>query len=344
MNNLMEVNLISDTVTKPSKGMLEAMFSAAVGDDVFKQDPSVNALEEEVASLFGKEAALFFPSGTMTNQTAIKIHTQPGQQLICDHYSHIFHYEGGGVSFNSGVSCRLLEGDRGRISADLIEEAINAPDFYHSPKTALVSLENTTNKGGGAVYDFAEIKKIKTICDQHQLALHLDGARLWNALEVTQESPRDYGAVFDTISLCFSKGLGCPVGSVLVGSKDAIEEALRIRKVFGGGMRQGGYLAAAATYALNHHRADLKEDHKKAKALSDTLEALTIVQSVAPVETNIVIFSLKPDQNETEFIHKMREKGILFIRLGKGKLRMVTHRDYTDAQHDYVLTTLTQLN
>ena len=340
----MEVNLISDTVTKPSKGMLEAMFSAAVGDDVFKEDPSVNALEEEVASLFGKEAALFFPSGTMTNQTAIKIHTQPGQQLICDHYSHIFHYEGGGVSFNSGVSCRLLEGDRGRISADLIEEAINAPDFYHSPKTALVSLENTTNKGGGAVYDFAEIKKIKTICDQHQLALHLDGARLWNALEVTHESPRDYGAVFDTISLCFSKGLGCPVGSVLVGSKDAIEEALRIRKVFGGGMRQGGYLAAAATYALNHHRADLKEDHKKAKALSDTLEALTIVQSVAPVETNIVIFSLKPDQNETEFIHKMREKGILFIRLGKGKLRMVTHRDYTDAQHDYVLTTLTQLN
>jgi threonine aldolase len=344
MNNPMEVNLISDTVTKPSKGMLEAMFSAAVGDDVFKGDPSVNTLEEEVASLFGKEAALFFPSGTMTNQTAIKIHTQPGQQLICDHYSHIFHYEGGGVSFNSGVSCRLLEGDRGRISADLIEEAINAPDFYHSPKTALVSLENTTNKGGGAVYDFAEIKKIKALCDQHQLALHLDGARLWNALEVTHESPKDYGAVFDTISLCFSKGLGCPVGSVLVGSKDAIEEALRIRKVFGGGMRQAGYLAAAATYALHHHRADLKEDHKKAKALSDALEASTIVQSVAPVETNIVIFSLKPDQNETEFIHKMREKGILFISLGKGKLRMVTHRDYTDAQHDYVLTTLTQLN
>ena len=188
MNNPMEVNLISDTVTKPSKGMLEAMFSAAVGDDVFKEDPSVNALEEEVASLFGKEVALFFPSGTMTNQTAIKIHTQPGQQLICDQYSHIFHYEGGGVSFNSGVSCRLLEGDRGRISADLIEEAINAPDFYHSPKTALVSLENTTNKGGGAVYDFAEIKKIKALCDQHQLALHLDGARLWNALEVTHES------------------------------------------------------------------------------------------------------------------------------------------------------------
>ncbi len=340
----MEVNLISDTVTKPSKGMLEAMFSAVVGDDVFKEDPSVNALEEEVASLFGKEAALFFPSGTMTNQTAIKIHTQPGQQLICDHYSHIYHYEGGGVSFNSGVSCRLLQGDRGRISAELIGEAINAPDFYHSPKTALVSLENTTNKGGGAVYDFAEIKKIKALCDQHQLALHLDGARLWNALEVTSESPTDYGTVFDTISLCFSKGLGCPVGSVLVGSKEAIEEALRVRKVFGGGMRQAGYFAAAATYALHHHRADLKEDHKKAKALSDALEASTIVQSVAPVETNIVIFSLNPDQNESEFIYKMKEKGILFISLGKGKLRMVTHRDYTDAQHDYVLTTLTQLN
>lgn len=340
----MQVNLISDTVTRPTKGMLDAMFSAAVGDDVFKEDPSVNALEEEVASLFGKEAALFFPSGTMTNQTAIKLHTQPGEQLICDHYSHVYHYEGGGVSFNSGVSCRLLEGNRGRISADLIAEAINPPDFYHSPKTTLVSLENTTNKGGGAVYDFNEIEKINLICKKNNLALHLDGARLWNALEVTQQNPKDYGTAFDTISLCFSKGLGCPVGSVLLGSKPAIEQALRIRKVLGGGMRQAGYLAAAASYALKHHRNDLKSDHIKAHEIAAVLETITFVDKVAPVETNIVIFSLITGEDEIEFMQKMKAKGILFIALGKGKLRMVTHRDYTNEQHDYVLTTLTKLN
>ena len=340
----MQANLISDTVTQPSKGMLDAMFSASVGDDVFKEDPSVNSLEEEVASLFGKEAALFFPSGTMTNQTAIKLHTQPGEQLICDHYSHIYHYEGGGVSFNSGVSCRLLEGDRGRISADLIADAINSPDFYHSPKSSLVSLENTTNKGGGAIYNFSEIEKIKQLCDLNKLALHLDGARLWNALEVTQRSPKDYGNLFNTISLCFSKGLGCPVGSVLLGSKSDIEEALRIRKVLGGGMRQAGYLAAAASYALKNHRGDLKKDHIKAQEIAKTLKTLQLIDHVAPVETNIIIFSLISSEDENQFIKKMRAKGIFFISLGKGKLRMVTHRDYTDAQHDYVLTTLTKLN
>lgn len=340
----MEVNLISDTVTKPTPQMLEAMFAAPVGDDVFKEDPSVNALEEEVAQLFGKQAALFFPSGTMTNQTAIKIHTQPGDQVICDHFSHIYHYEGGGASFNSGVSCRLIQGDRGRITATQIEEAINPPDFYHSPKSSLVSLENTTNKGGGAVYDIEEIKKIKMRCEAHNLALHLDGARLWNALEVTQESPKDYGALFDTLSLCFSKGLGCPVGSVLVGSNEAIESALKIRKILGGGMRQAGYLAAAASYALTHHRKDLKNDHQKAKEIAAVLQTLPLVDHIEPVQTNIVIFALKPQQDETKFMLKMKEKGIYFIGLGKGKLRMVTHRDYTEAQHDYLLTTLTKLN
>lgn len=340
----MQVNLISDTVTQPSKGMLDAMFSAEVGDDVFKKDPSVNKLEEEVASLFGKQAALFFPSGTMTNQTAIKLHTKPGEQLICDHYSHVYHYEGGGVSFNSGVSCRLLEGDRGRISADLIAEAINPPDFYHSPKSTLVSLENTTNKGGGAVYDLKEIKKIKLLFEQNNLALHLDGARLWNALEVNQDNPKDYGEAFDTISLCFSKGLGCPVGSILLGSKASIEEALRIRKVLGGGMRQAGYLAAAASYALKYHREGLKKDHNKALEIAEILKASPVVDKVAPVETNIVIFSLIPGKDENKFIQKMESKGILLIALGKGKLRIVTHRDYTDTQHDYVLTTLTKLD
>jgi threonine aldolase len=339
----MIVNLISDTVTQPSPGMLEAMFKAKVGDDVFKEDPSVNAFEEEVATLFGKEAALFFPSGTMTNQTAIKIHTQPGDQLICDHYAHIFNYEGGGVSFNSGVSCKMIQGDRGRITADQVEACINPPDFYHSPRTSLVCLENTTNKGGGAVYDFEEIKKIRTLCDREKLALHLDGARLWNALEVTQQDPKEYGAVFDTISLCFSKGLGCPVGSVLVGSQEDMREALRIRKVFGGGMRQAGYLAAAGSYALTNHRKDLNQDHKRAKEIAKVLEECSFIDEIQPVTTNIIIFSLKSDYDEVQFVQALKEKGILIIGLGKGKLRMVTHRDYTQEQHSYLLTTLSKM-
>jgi threonine aldolase len=339
----MVVNLISDTVTQPAPGMLEAMFRAKVGDDVFKEDPSVNAFEEEVAALFGKEAALFFPSGTMTNQTAIKLHTQPGEQLICDHYAHIFNYEGGGVSFNSGVSCKMIQGDRGRITAEQIEACINPPDFYHSPRTRLVCLENTTNKGGGAVYDLEEIKKIRALCDREKLALHLDGARLWNALEVTGEDPKEYGALFDTISLCFSKGLGCPVGSVLVGSREQMHEALRIRKVFGGGMRQAGYLAAAGSYALKHHRKDLSLDHKRAKEIAEVLEDCSFVHEIQPVTTNIIIFSLKSDYDEVQFVQELKEKQILIIGLGKGKLRMVTHRDYTQEHHKYLLTTLSKM-
>ena len=339
----MVVNLISDTVTQPSPGMLEAMFGAKVGDDVFKEDPSVNAFEEEVAAFFGKEAALFFPSGTMTNQTAIKLHTQPGEQLICDHYAHIFNYEGGGVSFNSGVSCKMIQGDRGRITAEQIESCINPPDFYHSPRTSLVCLENTTNKGGGAFYELEEIKKIRALCDREKLALHLDGARLWNALEVTGEDPKEYGALFDTISLCFSKGLGCPVGSVLVGSWEQMQEALRIRKVFGGGMRQAGYLAAAGSYALKHHRKDLSLDHKRAKEIAEVLNNCSFVNEIQPVTTNIIIFSLKSDYDEVQFVQELKEKQILIIGLGKGKLRMVTHRDYTQEHHKYLLTTLSKM-
>lgn len=340
----MKVNLISDTVTKPSKEMLESMIAAEVGDDVFKEDPSVNKLEKEVATLFGMEDALFFPSGTMTNQTAIKIHTQPGDQLICDHYAHVYNYEGGGVSFNSGVSCRLIPGNRGRITADQIKKVINPPDFYHSPKTTLVCLENTTNKGGGAVYDFDEIIAIKELCDQHNLALHLDGARLWNAIEVTKETPADFGRVFDTISVCLSKGLGCPVGSLLLGSKQHIRQAIRYRKIFGGGMRQAGYLAAAGIYAINHQLKDLKEDHRKAKELGDVLQMRDYVQNVEPVATNILIFSLIEDISESEFIKDLNKNGINIISLGKGKLRMVTHRDYSQNHHDYVLTTLIKMN
>jgi len=341
---IMIVNLISDTVTKPSNKMLEAMLSADVGDDVFKEDPTVNDFEEKVASLFEKEAALFFPSGTMTNQTAIKLHTQPGDQLICDHYSHIFNYEGGGVSFNSGVSCKMIKGNRGRITSSQILESINPPDFYHSPKTSLVCLENTTNKGGGAIYELSEIEKISNLCKKHGLALHLDGARLWNALEVTKDKPSKYGALFDTISLCFSKGLGCPVGSVLVGSKHHINKALRIRKVFGGGMRQAGYLAAAGIFALNNNRDDLKKDHVKAKEIGETLENCSFINSIEPIETNIIIFSLKDFIDEELFINRLKEKNILLISLGKGKLRMVTHRDYDENQHDYLLKTLSKIN
>ena len=247
------VNLISDTVTKPDRKMIDYMLNAEVGDDVFKEDPTVNKLELMLCKLFGKESALYFPSGTMANQTAIKIHTQPGDQLICDHFSHIFNYEGGGVSFNSGVSCSLIEGDRGRIKAEQIEEKINPSDFYHSPRTSLVSIENTTNKGGGACYDIRELKKISKICNKYGFPLHLDGARLWNAMIATESKPADYGTIFDTISVCFSKGLGAPVGSALICSKKNYEKALRIRKILGGGMRQSGYLAAAAIYGIENN-------------------------------------------------------------------------------------------
>lgn len=336
----MLVNLISDTVTRPSAQMLEVMHNTPVGDDVFKEDPSVNALEEKVAQLFNKEAALFFPSGTMANQVAIKIHTQPGDQLICDHYAHIYNYEGGGVSFNSGVSCALIAGDRGRITADQIKEKINPPDFYHSPKTALVAIENTTNKGGGAYYNTSAIKAIRRLCIEEQLPLHLDGARLWNAMIATNTSPTFYGENFDTLSVCFSKGLGAPVGSALVGSKADIDKALRIRKVLGGGMRQAGYLAAAATYAIDHHWEDLRNDHQKAKELGNVLKNISGISYLAEVETNIVIFEFENPHLEENFMNYMNQNNIQLIRMGSGKLRLVTHRDYTLTQHQYVLDCL----
>ncbi|GGD74826.1 threonine aldolase [Maribacter cobaltidurans] len=340
----MKINLISDTVTKPTAGMLNAMMTAEVGDDVFKNDPSVNALEEKVAKMFGMEAALFFPSGTMTNQTAIKLHTQPGEQLICDKYAHVFNYEGGGVSFNSGVSCRLLDGQRGMVTSKQVEDAINPPDFYHSPLTSLVCIENTTNKGGGACWDIEELKKIKAVCEKHGLHYHLDGARLWNALVAKKEGPKQYGALFETISVCLSKGLGCPVGSVLLGSKENINDALRIRKIFGGGMRQSGFLAAAGIYALDNHITRLAEDHKKAAEIGTELASLNFIKKVEPIETNIIIFEIDEDFMSSEnFNSKLAEKDIHIISMGQGKLRMVTHMDYTDEMHNYFLKTLKRL-
>lgn len=321
--------------------MLAAMMSAKVGDDVFKEDATVNALEEKTAALFGMEAALFFPSGTMANQTAIKVHTQPGEQLICDHYAHIFNYEGGGVSFNSGVSCKLIAGHRGMITAKQVKAAINPPDFYHSPLTTLVCLENTTNKGGGAIWDINEMKAIKEVCTSNGLKFHLDGARIWNALAVTGEDPKLYGNLFDSISVCLSKGLGCPVGSVLLGSKDFIAKALRVRKVFGGGMRQAGFLAAAGIYALDHHRERLKEDHKKAKEIEAILSKKDFISSVSPVDTNIIIFELKESVLDAQaFMDKMNENNIRLISMGSGKLRLVTHLNYTDEMHSRLLSIL----
>tara|TARA_B100000768_G_scaffold20597_1_gene18386 strand:+ start:122 stop:1141 length:1020 start_codon:yes stop_codon:yes gene_type:complete len=336
----MQIDLRSDTVTKPSKGMIEAMMSAKLGDDVYAEDPSVNALEARIATMFGKPKALFFPSGTMANQTAIKLHTQPGEQLICDAYSHVYNYEGGGVSFNSGVSCKLVDGHRGMMTADQVRAAINPPDFYHSPLTSLVSLENTTNKGGGACWDYQEILKVRSVCDSHKLGLHLDGARLWNALISKSETPQQYGDVFDTISVCFSKGLGAPVGSVLVGNENLMNKALRIRKMLGGGMRQIGLLAAAASYALDHQYDRLKEDHQKAKEIAEILHQLEAVSSVEPVETNIVIFKFSSNNSQDLFLNNLQSHNVLLSDMGGGKLRMVTHLDYTDAMHTNLLEIL----
>ncbi|MNJ98045.1 L-allo-threonine aldolase [compost metagenome] len=339
----MEINLVSDTVTKPGHEMLQQMFRAKVGDDVYKQDPTVVELEETVAGLFGMEAALFFPSGTMANQTAIKLHTNPGDELICDKWAHVFNYEGGGVAFNSGVSSRLLDGNRGMITADQVTEAINPPDFYHSPLTSLVCIENTTNKGGGACYDLQTLMEISEVCKANNLKYHLDGARLWNALVAKRQHPKQFGELFDTVSVCLSKGLGAPVGSLLIGKQEHINKALRIRKIFGGGMRQAGYLAAAGLYALQNNVSRLEEDHRRAKQLSAFLQQLPWVEKVEPVETNILIFSIKPQYSEAALMEKLKQKSIYISSLGKGKLRIVTHLDYKEVMHNYVLETFQKL-
>ena len=338
----MIIDLRSDTVTKPSKPMLEAMMEAKVGDDVFKEDETVNLLETRIANMFGKTNALFFPSGSMANQTAIKLHTNPGDQVICDKYAHIYNYEAGGVAFNSGVSCKLIEGNRGMFTANQVVEAINPDAFYYSP-TRLVEIENTANRGGGSCWDFNEILKIRKVCNDHQLGFHLDGARLWNALVEKNETTLQYGGVFDTISVCLSKGLGCPIGSVLVGNEAIMKNAIRFRKVFGGNMRQVGYLAAAGLYALDNNLERLVDDHKKAKEIGEAFAQLALIKTVEPIETNIVIFELNADVNEKTFIQKLKDENIHIIGMGTNKLRIVTHLDYTDAMHEKVLKTLRNL-
>mgnify|MGYP001152520354 FL=1 len=325
----MKIDLISDTVTRPTSGMLDAMMRAKVGDDVFKSDPTVAKLQEKAANLFGMEDALFFPSGTMANQTAIKLHTQPGDKLFCDKWAHVYNYEGGGAAFNSGVACKLIDGDRGMFSAEQLKVVSAGRADIHVPYSRLVCVENTTNKGGGACWDFEELKKIKQVCLDQNLDYHLDGARLFNALVAKNETPKQYGALFDTISICLSKGLGAPIGSILLGSKVHIAKALRIRKLFGGAMRQVGFLAAAGIYAFDNHIERLADDHKKAKDIELILNSLSYVKKVEPVETNIIIFYVKDHLNADDFIDSMAKKNILLTPMGDGKIRIVTHLDFS---------------
>lgn len=338
----MIIDLRSDTVTKPSKGMLEAMMTAQVGDDVFDEDPTVKLLEQRIANLFGKPRALFFPSGSMANQTALKLHTNPGEQVICDKYAHIYNYEAGGASFNSGISCKLIDGNRGMFTAEQVEAAIN-PDAFYYAKTSLVEVENTANRGGGSLWDFEELKRIRKVCDANKLGYHLDGARIWNALVEKNETPKQYGELFDTISVCLSKGLGCPIGSVLIGNKVIMKDAVRIRKVLGGNMRQVGYLAAAGLYALDNNLNRLTEDHKRAKEIGEILIQQSYIKSVEPIETNIIIFELNDNIDEALFISKLDANDVKLIGMGSGKLRLVTHLDYNDQMHKVFISLLKDL-
>jgi threonine aldolase len=337
------IDFRSDTVTKPTSGMLQAMFNAKVGDDVFGEDPSINELEEKVAALFGMEAAIFCSSGTMTNQIAIKCHTQPGDEIICDELSHIYQYEGGGIAFNSGCSIKLLQGNYGRITAQQVEESINNRNDAHKAYSKLVSLENTANRGGGSCYDFKDIKQIKKVCEENNLLFHLDGARLFNAIIAKKELAKDYGKIFDSISICISKGLGAPIGSVLIGTKNFITKARRVRKVFGGGMRQAGYLAAACTYALDNNIERLAEDHHHAQRLAASLQRKDFVGEMFPVETNIVIFEVKGKYSAAQLAEEFKKHNILVIAISKTQIRIVTHLDVTPAMIDETLQVINHL-
>ena len=338
----MVIDFRSDTVTKPTPTMLEAMMTAKVGDDVFGEDSSINELEILSAKMFGMKAAVFCPSGTMTNQIAIKCHTQPGDEVICDESAHVYQYEGGGIASNSGASVKLLYGDRGRITAEQVKAAIN-PDDVHRANTSLVCLENTSNRGGGSCYNFEEIKKIRSVCDENNLNLHLDGARLVNALVAENETPEQYGKVFDSISICLSKSLGCPVGSLLLGNSDFIKRARRVRKAFGGGMRQAGFLAAAGIYALQNNIERLKEDHDHAKEIAATIAKKDFVQLVLPVETNIIIFELKEGMTALALVNKLKEKEILCYAIAPNRVRLVLHLDITKEMVEKTIEILSSL-
>jgi threonine aldolase len=336
------IDFRSDTVTLPTPEMLAYMHQAPVGDDVFGEDPSINALEAKSATMFGMEAGLFCPSGTMTNQLAIKTHTQAGDEVICEELSHVYQYEGGGIASNSGCSVKLLQGNRGRITASQILAAIH-PEDVHKPISRLISLENTCNRGGGACYDFKEFEEIQKVAKTHHLGLHLDGARIFNAIVHKKEDPTQYGQIFDSISICLSKGLGAPVGSVLVGNTAFIKKARRWRKVFGGGMRQAGSLAAAGIYALDHHVDRLKQDHEKALLIKDALVKKEFVADVFEVETNIVIAKIEGKYNATQLASLLKEHHILVIAMTPALVRFVLHLDITDEMLTTTIATIEKL-
>ncbi len=338
----MIIDFRSDTVTKPTPAMLDAMLHAKVGDDVFGEDETVNNLEHMAATMFGMQAALFCPSGTMTNQIALKVHTQPGDEIICDKLSHIYQYEGGGIAFNSGCSVKLIEGNRGRITAQQVQENIN-PDDVHKPTTTLVSLENTGNRGGGSCYDFTEIEAIQLVCLQNNLQLHLDGARLFNALITKKETTLQYGKIFNSISICLSKGLGTPIGSILLGSNTFIKKARRIRKVFGGGMRQAGFIAAAGIFALENNIQRLAKDHVHAQLIANALAKKDFILEILPVETNIIIFSLKGKFTAAQFVDIMKEKNMLMFAMSPTQVRMVLHLDVTESMVQQTITAIEML-
>lgn len=336
----MYTDLRSDTVTKPSEAMKAFMLSAPLGDDVFQEDPTVNKLEQFAADYFGMEAALYCSSGTQTNQIAINVHCRPGDEVICSKDAHIYFYEGGGIAKNSGSSVHLLAGDRGRITAKDVQAGIKDANNPHYPLTTLVSLEDTMNRGGGAIYSFEEIKAIRKVCNQNGLPLHLDGARLFNALIENNVPPKEYAAQFDSISICLSKGLGAPVGSILLGSRDFIHRSRRTRKVLGGGMRQAGIIAAGGLYALQNNIPRLKEDHNHARTLESALNKLSWVEEVLPVETNIVVAKVSPHLNVAELILKCAEKDLHFMAFGEQTIRMVTHLDVNTNNIDYTISVL----
>ncbi|GAB5417952.1 MAG: GntG family PLP-dependent aldolase [Crocinitomicaceae bacterium] len=337
-----KIDFRSDTVTLPTPEMKEAMFAAPLGDDVFGEDPSINKLEKYAAEMFGMEAAIYCVSGTQTNQIAINIHVQPGGEVITSVDSHIYKYEGGGIAKNSGASVRLIHGNRGRLTAEDVKQWIN-PDNVHLPVTQLVSLEDTSNRGGGAIYDFEEIKQIRKVCTENNLPLHLDGARLMNAMVENGIDLKTYAAEFDSISLCLSKGLGAPVGSVLLGTKDFIHRARRVRKVFGGGMRQAGIIAAGGLYALKNNIERLKDDHKHARMLGDTMEACRWIKEVVPVDTNIVVGVLERPEDLNNVLSKLEDNGILAMDFGPGMIRMVTHLDISAEDIDKTMQVLKQI-
>lgn len=322
------IDFRSDTFTRPGPGMLQAMLQAETGDDVFGEDPSINKLEAMMAAYFGKPAALYCPSGTMSNQVAIKVHTLPGDEVVCSNLAHVYIYEGGGIAFNAGAQVHPITGDRGMIRAPQVAAAIN-PDDVHKARTSLVCLENTSNRGGGCCYDWDEMVKIGDVCKQNGLALHLDGARLFNALVATSQDPKTYGQLFDSISVCLNKGMGCPMGSVLMGSEAFIKSARRIRKKLGGGLRQAGYMAATGIYAMENNIARLAEDHHHAKQLAQALLEKSFVGHMLPVETNILIFEVTGDWTPQLFADYLKKQGILVMAISPTQVRIVTHLDVT---------------